>query len=447
MRMLYSFLLIVVFLTLLPYFVFQAAFKKKYLGNLRERLGMLPAGLNRERRPAIWIHAVSVGETLSAAPLVRALKLRFPDHCLVISTTTQTGQAIARTRFAGPEGADGFCHFPFDWKFSVRRALDAINPRLVILMESELWLNFLSECQDRKIPVMVANGRISDRSFPRSKRFGFFIRPLYQRVTRFVMQSLVDSRRAIELGAPEDRVITSGNLKYDLGEGTDPNKIAEAAQALKSAMALDAGPLLVAGSTHEGEERIVLDVFQRLRADPRWTNLRLLLAPRHPERFDAVARMLDDASLRYVRRSKPAPAAEAEVMLLDTMGELATAYSLATIVFIGGSLAPIGGHNLLEAAVFAKPIIVGPHMQNFREITQEFLKREALTQIQGPGHFHEAIAGLLSDPEKARSLGENARRAVDENRGATRRTVDVAASLLSINGLNAIGHERTKHTK
>jgi 3-deoxy-D-manno-octulosonic-acid transferase len=388
MRMLYSFLLAVVFLALLPYFVFQAAFKRKYLGNLRERLGLLPAGLNPEGRPAIWIHAVSVGETLAAVPLVRALKERFPDHCLVISTTTKTGQSIARSRLGGLGGADGFCHFPFDWKFSVRRTLDAIGPRLVILMESELWLNFLDECENRRIPVMVANGRISDRSFPRSKRFGFFIRPLYQRVTRFVMQSLVDARRAVELGAPADRVITGGNLKYDID--ADAAKIADAAQLLKAAMALDDAPLLVAGSTHDGEEQIVLSVYQELRADPRWTNLRLLL---------------------------------------DAMGELAAAYSLATVVFVGGSLAPIGGHNVLEPALFAKPIIVGPHMHNFREITQEFLKREAMIQVN-QSELPGALREILADPSKAQTLGENARRAVEENRGATRRTVDVAAELL-----------------
>jgi 3-deoxy-D-manno-octulosonic-acid transferase len=425
MRMLYSFLLAVVFLALLPYFVFQAAFKRKYLGNLRERLGLLPAGLNPEGRPAIWIHAVSVGETLAAVPLVRALKERFPDHCLVISTTTKTGQSIARSRLGGLGGADGFCHFPFDWKFSVRRTLDAIGPRLVILMESELWLNFLDECENRRIPVMVANGRISDRSFPRSKRFGFFIRPLYQRVTRFVMQSLVDARRAVELGAPADRVITGGNLKYDID--ADAAKIADAAQLLKAAMALDDAPLLVAGSTHDGEEQIVLSVYQELRADPRWTNLRLLIAPRHPERFEAVARMLEDRGLQYQRRS--APGERAEIFLLDAMGELAAAYSLATVVFVGGSLAPIGGHNVLEPALFAKPIIVGPHMHNFREITQEFLKREAMIQVN-QSELPGALREILADPSKAQTLGENARRAVEENRGATRRTVDVAAELL-----------------
>jgi 3-deoxy-D-manno-octulosonic-acid transferase len=192
-------------------------------------------------------------------------------------------------------------------------------------------------------------------------------------------------------------------------------------------MALDEAPLLVAGSTHDGEEQIVISVFQELRADPRWANLRLLLAPRHPERFDAAARLLDDAGLRYQRRS--APGESAEVMLLDAMGELAAAYSLATVVFVGGSLVPVGGHNVLEPALFAKPIIVGPYMHNFREITQEFLRREAMIQVNQEG-FRDALLETLADRSKAQTLGGNARRAVEENRGATQRTVDVAAELL-----------------
>src|SRR5262245_46614129 len=232
MRYIYSFLLGVAFIVMLPYFIYHALFNRKYLGGLSQRLGILPPKgwsealpevlpevLNDEvglgLRPAVWIHAVSVGEALAAKPLISALRERFPQYRLIISTTTATGQAVARSRLTE---VDGVCYFPFDWRFSVRRALDAIRPRAVILMESELWLNFLSECKAREIPVIVANGRVSDRSFARSRKFGFFVRRLYGLVTRFAMQSRLDAERAIELGAPAERVAVTGNLKFEIGD-------------------------------------------------------------------------------------------------------------------------------------------------------------------------------------------------------------------------------------
>ncbi|MGH9841280.1 MAG: 3-deoxy-D-manno-octulosonic acid transferase [Blastocatellia bacterium] len=435
MRIVYSFLLAIAFILLLPVFAWQSLVKRKYLDNLRERSGFLPGELQNDARPAILLHAVSVGEALSAAPLVRALRKQFPRHRLIISTTTAAGQAAARERIAD---AQGFCYFPFDWKFSVRRMLDAIRPEIVILMESELWLNFLDECRERKIPVVVANGRISDRSFRRSRKIGFLIRRLYALVTHFAMQSRVDADRAIALGAPADRVVVSGNLKYDIGDAGQSAKIAETAQLLDQLFALSSAPLVVAGSTHDGEESIIIQAFrafQELKARPENMDVRLLIAPRHPDRFDAVARLLEDAGMDFVRRST-ANGREAEVILLDTIGELAAIYQFASVVFVGGSLVPVGGHNILEPALYARPIIVGPHMHNFREITEEFLRRDALVQLSGPT-THELQAALarawveiLTQPLVAQPLGENARRAVEENRGATARTVAIVAELI-----------------
>src|SRR5215831_20520886 len=226
MRLIYSFLLGVAFVAMLPYFIYQAIFNRKYVGSLRQRLGLLPDmppdALNEKwgsgLRPAVWVHAVSVGEALAAKPLIAALKARFPQYRLIVSTTTATGQAVARSRVTE---ADGVCYFPFDWRFSVRRALDAINPRIVILMESELWLNFLSECEARRVPVIVANGRISDRSFERSRMFGFFSRRLYGPVTRFAMQSRLDAERAMALGGAAERVTVTGNLKFEIGDAKE----------------------------------------------------------------------------------------------------------------------------------------------------------------------------------------------------------------------------------
>src|SRR5215813_7634561 len=259
MRLIYSFLLVIAFIALLPYFVYQAVFNRKYVSNFCQRIGWaldtLPDSMNgepgSELRPAIWIHAVSVGETLASKPLIAALRARFPQYSVIISTTTATGQAVARARVTE---ADGVCYFPFDWRFCVRRAFDALRPRLVVLMESELWLNFLSECESRRIPVIVANGRISDRSFERSRMFGFFSRRLYGPVTRFAMQSRLDAERAIALGASADRVAVSGNLKFEIGDGNEAPKIVEMARTF----ALGAAPLIVAGSTTEGEEEMVL---------------------------------------------------------------------------------------------------------------------------------------------------------------------------------------------
>jgi 3-deoxy-D-manno-octulosonic-acid transferase len=423
---------------MLPYFIYQAIFNRKYVGAFGQRLGLLPDAppnaLNEKwgsgLRPAIWIHAVSVGETLAAKPLIAALRARFPQYRLVISTTTATGQAVARSRVTE---ADEVYYFPLDWSFSVRRALDAIRPRVVILMESELWLNFLSECKARGIPVIVANGRVSDRSFIRSRKFGFFVRRLYGLVTRFAMQSRLDAERAIGLGAPAERVAIAGNLKFEIGDVNASPKIAEAAKTF----ALGSAPLVIAGSTTDGEEEMILGAFEELRKANGFGRVRLLIAPRHPERFDAVARSLNSSSLRLARRSLPeGDCGAADVILLDTVGELAALYRFASVVFVGGSLVPKGGHNVLEPALYAKPIVVGPHMENFREIAAELLRRGGLLQLRGAdpraltAELRDAFARLLSDKNYAETLGLNARRAIDENRGSTALTLEIVAEYL-----------------
>jgi 3-deoxy-D-manno-octulosonic-acid transferase len=437
MQTIYSLILTIIFIALLPYFVYQILVNGKYLSNLRERLGLLPDSLKSDARSTIWLHAVSVGETLTALSLVKALHARFPAHRLIISTTTATGQAVARSKITE---ADGFCYFPFDWKFSVRRVLNTIDPQILILMESELWLNCLSECRKRKIPVVVANGRISDRSFARSQKLGLFVRRLYNLVTRFEMQSQVDALRAVKLGAPAERVNVSGNIKYDIGKAGESPKTAETANFLDKIFALNSTPLIVAGSTSDGEEELILSVFKQLRNTIGLERTRLLIAPRHPERFDEVARLLDSSGLKYARRSTSnlpdKITRSVDVILLDSIGELAAIYQFASVVFVGGSLVMKGGHNILEPALYAKPVVVGPHMENFREITKEFLRRDALIQLPKANdralvdELKLALVDLLNDRERALKLGENARRSVEENRGATARTVEAVAGLI-----------------
>ena len=463
MYFLYSFFLTLACLALLPYFAYQAFVNKKYLSNFRERFGLLPEALRDGTRPTIWLHAVSVGETLAARPLISALRARFPQHRLVVSTTTATGQTVARSRIAE---ADGFCYFPFDWRFSVRRALSAIRPQAVILMEAELWPNFLRECRRRGTPVLVANGRISDRSFARSQRFGFLLRRMLGDVAHFAMQSRADAARVIELGAPAERVSVSGNIKYDIGEKAEAAQLDDIASSLDETFALSRQPLIVAGSTSDGEEEIVLAAFEELRKVDGLEKTRLLIAPRHPERFDAVARLLDSTRLRFVRRSAQVAQPEvavtaitedglsaagpplavtrwqseaqlADVILLDSIGELAAVYAVASAVFVGGSLVPKGGHNILEPALYSRPIIVGPHMENFREIAEEFRRREAVIALQGANdqelcaELRDALLTLLTDAESAQRLGANARAAIDDHRGATARTVEAVARLIT----------------
>lgn len=452
MYFLYSILLSIAFICFLPYFLFQAFFHKKYLQNFWERLGILPTALQSDGRQTIWIHAVSVGETLAALPLISRIRAQFPQHRLIFTTTTATGQAVARSRISE---VDGFCYYPFDWKFSVRRALSMIQPQAVVLLESELWPNFLALCQQQKIPVIVANGRVSDRSFRRSQKFAFWFRKLTKNVTRFLMQSETDAQRIIALGAAQEKVTVSGNIKYDIGNSASHADMAMITQLLATDLSLRSAPLIVAGSTTDGEEEILLAAFAAIRKQPDLTGVRLLIAPRHPERFDAVEKLLDSSHFPYVRRSAwlpqpeivgttgqtltaaiPSPAKNADIILLDSIGELASIYQFATVVFVGGSLVPKGGHNILEPALAAKPIIVGPYMQNFREITNEFLRRDAVMQLQGANDneltlaLGAAFCGLLTDKQRCLTLGVNAEKTVAANRGATEKTVAVLTDLI-----------------
>jgi 3-deoxy-D-manno-octulosonic-acid transferase len=461
----YSLFLGLALIAFLPYFAYQAFVNKKYFSNLRERLGKLPpglAGLADHPAPAIWVHAVSVGETLAAKPLVTALHKRLPQFRVVVSTTTMTGQAVARSRITG---ASGFCYFPLDWRFSVRRALNTIRPEAVVLMESELWPNFLNECHARHIPVIVANGRISDRSFVRWSRFGILARRMFQQVSCFAMQTSADAERAVKLGAIAGNVFVSGNIKYDCGDDILAPEVAATAQSIEEALSLDQPPLIVAGSTCDGEEEILLEALENIRKIEGLERVRMLLAPRHPERFDSVVRLLEASRLSYKRRSdavlqtevaaevagataarsprsktvagRPHGEPQPDVILLDSIGELAGLYRFASVVFVGGSLIAKGGHNLLEPATFAKAIVVGPHMENFREITDEFIRRDAIVQLHGTterelvGELRDTLSLLLTDDQRRQRLGENALAAVTENRGATLRTSDAIEKLIS----------------
>lgn len=461
MYLLYSFILSLLFALLLPYFLYHALRHGKYAGSFRERLGGLPDELCKDGRSTVWIHAVSVGEFLAARPLIDSIREEFAGWRIIVSTTTLTGQRLAREH--QPGRFDGVCYFPFDWRFSVRRALDHIAPSLVIILETELWPNFLRECRRRQIVTVITNGRISPRSFARYRRVSRLIKRTLESLSLLVMQSEADAERARALGARAVRVC--GNLKYDVpmsddamsdgppgdAAGQPTASVSPLAGEIDRQFALSSShQLIVAGSTAPGEEQILIAALAAIRRQPGLAAARLLVAPRHPERFNEVANLIASSGFRYVRRSAmrapattaspgsgpaaeaPAPAIaeaqSAEIILLDTIGELAAVYRFASVVFVGGSLVPRGGHNIIEPAAFARAIIVGPHTENFRQIVADFAEADAVVQVPATdedigGAFTRALIGLLTDTEAAQAMGVRAQQILRMNRGATRCTV------------------------
>jgi len=435
MYLLYSFCLSAFFLLLLPYFVIQAIRSGKYSGSLSQRLGSLPSTLQGgSGRKTIWIHAVSVGELIAATQLIESLSRERPDYRVVISTTTRTGQQLARKKLAGI--TQGIFYFPFDWMFSVRRALERIDPCCVVLIETELWPNFLRECRRRKVIVLLANGRISDRSFRRYQLLKSFAAAVLRDLSLLIMQSPGDVNRVLKLGAPPDRVRVCGNLKYDvLPDDICTSTLERALVDVKHER------LIVAGSTGPGEEEFLLTALGIVRGVPELSSTRLLIAPRHPERFDEVADLVERSNLKLARRSACAHGcaipADADVILLDSVGELASAYRYASIAFVGGSLVPRGGHNVIEPAAFGKPIIVGPHTANFRQVIADFVSAEALVQLrvnrreEGQA-LGDALVGLLSDDRRARSMGERGVALLKASRGATDCTLNAILKVLDV---------------
>jgi 3-deoxy-D-manno-octulosonic-acid transferase len=436
MYALYSLLSLVLFAVVSPYFLYQAIRYKKYIGSLRQRLGFLPISFNIDGEESIWIHAVSVGEALTARALAADLKGRYPRLRLFLSTTTIAGQQVARRSLSN---IDAVFYFPFDWVFIVRRTLNLVRPRLFIMMETEIWPNLLRECRARGVKTVVINGRISSRSFPRYR----LIRPFFKRVLadvdRFCMQSEESARRLVDLGADPAHVAMTGSLKFDSLELPPQTVHGRPRERVLRFFRLSASrTVLVAGSTMRGEETAVLRAFARIKnAMP---GALAVLAPRQPERFGEVERLARDAGFVTARRSELPIDAEprAEVIVLDSIGELAQLYQLATAVFVGGSLVDHGGHNILEPAVFGKPIVFGPHMQNFQEIAEAFLASDAAVKVQSERELEDVLLTLVSDPVRRAGLGAAARALVEANRGAKTKTLVVIADLLPPGG----GHGR-----
>jgi 3-deoxy-D-manno-octulosonic-acid transferase len=402
-----------------PYALVRSLSGGRRLGDIRGRMGR---SAYPDLAGGIWIHAVSVGEIGVARNLLRALRKARPGCRVGLSVTTAAGRELAERTLA--EEASIFA-YPFDLAGPVERALDATRPGLVLLTETEIWPLFLQRAARRAVPVALVNGRISERSFRGYRRVRGFLRGVLGRISLFAMQSAEDARRVKELGAEDARVLVAGNLKYDLPIAPPfPD-----AERLRAAAA--GRPIVVAGSTGEGEEPLVLDAWQRLATRPL-----LVLAPRRPERFDEVGRLCESRGLRIERRSTPAsrlppPASSPDIYLLDSIGELASIYGEATLAFVGGSLVPRGGQNPIEAWAAGVPVLAGPHMENFRDVAAAGQERGILTRVQDVAALARAMGAALAAPDDTRRRAADASRFVEENRGAADRTAAAVLALLA----------------
>jgi len=430
MYLIYSALLALGLVVATPYWLLEMIRHGKYRKGLMERLGKIPQSVCNACAPSIWIHAVSVGEVLAVSELVRNLRSELPGHRVLISTTTDTGQELARKRF----GTENVFYFPLDFAFIMRRYFATIRPELVVVAETEFWPNFLKAAKQSAAKTVVVNARISDRSFPGYRRWSRLLRPVLSNVAAFLAQSPEDASRLIAIGASEDRVSVGGNLKYDFALPPAPAIL----ERLKSALTQSgAGPVLVCGSTLNREEELLIDVFRQVQAE--LPDAVMLLAPRHPERFSQVAGLLQSSGLKFAFRTQwSGSPLNGCVLLIDSIGELANLYGIADVAIVGGSFVPAGGHNILEPAQHGVPILVGPHTENFRDIVGLFRAADAVRVVEPTDLASNAIKLLKSDEDR-HALGLRALRTLQSKQGATALTMVQLKKLLP-------AREREAHT-
>ena len=427
---------------LAPYFLLRGLRRGKNLRNLPERLGLrFPPELARadaDSQKGIWLHAVSVGEVMAALPLARALKEQYPERRLVVSTTTETGQALARERM---RFADAVLYFPLDLPGAMRRAFRAVRPGLIVVMETEIWPNLLRSARQAQVPVVYASGRISDRSFHGFLRWApaGFRRRVFADGSLYLMQSAEDARRVAALGAPPERVKVAGNLKYDV---RPPEENALVRWLRGERERSGRGPLLIAGSVIAGEEQPMMEALALVAA--KWPDTLLVLAPRKPERFAEAGKLVEQAGWPVIRRSalslcdeasagvlrRRQPGERGSLLLLDSLGELASLYALSDAVFVGGSLVAAGGHNPLEPAAFGVAPVFGRSMENFRDIAREFLSVGAALQVGSGAELGAAWIALLENDQRRAEMGRQARALVERHRGATAATLEHLAEFL-----------------
>jgi 3-deoxy-D-manno-octulosonic-acid transferase len=421
----YSVLLLAVLVLGAPWWLVRMATSGRYRAGLAGRLGFVPKHLRAtvagRDHDVVWVHAVSVGEVMAATQLIRELSAARPEWLVAVSTTTATGQRLAKERL--PELP--VFYLPLDFAFVVRRYLRVLQPKLLVLMESELWPNLILQCAKVGVPMAVVNARVSDRSFPRYMRLRRLWRPLLEKISLFLAQSEETAERLIKIGAPADRVQVTGNLKYDLREGRESPLVAMVREQFPAQ-----ARVLVCGSTLDGEEKILLAAWPAVvAAEP---NAVMVLAPRHPDRFAAVAAMVGGSGFTVLRasefRERPQPIATGSIFLLDTIGDLAAMYSLGALAFVGGSLVAAGGHNPLEPARFSVPVLMGESIENFREIVHVLQVHNAIRIVSATA-FAETLAAMLHYTDEATAMGQRGREVFDAQAGATARTVQALIAL------------------
>jgi 3-deoxy-D-manno-octulosonic-acid transferase len=438
MYLFYDIILHVLFILLLPYFFFKAVFIGKYRAGLLERFGFIkPWKLSKlQDARVVWFHAVSVGETKAAIPLLRMLKDRHPETKIVFSTVTATGNDIASRDGEGL--IDALIFFPLDFSWVVRRVTQKLKPSLFIVVEKEIWPNFFKLLDARGTPTIVINGNISDRSFRRYKRFRLFFHDVFKGISAYCAQSNLDSARASALGIK--RTLVTGNMKFDIRM---PSLGEKERSVLKGELGIvDSERVIVAGSTHRGEEEIILSVYRRLYNN--FNRLRLVVAPRHPERFKEVGELIEKKGFSLLRRSeyktdskrvnynksKPRDIRGA-IILLDTMGELGRFYGIADIVFVGGSLVKgVGGHNLLEPAIYRRPVAYGSYLGNWLYVAEMLERSNGGIRVADGEALFDKITQLLSDSDLAGGFGEAAYKVACENRGATEKSLQIIEGFL-----------------
>jgi 3-deoxy-D-manno-octulosonic-acid transferase len=412
MHAIYTITLALGLIVTLPYYLVRF---RKYGSTIGERLGFV----EEERGPTIWLHAVSVGEVKAVERLIEGLRRQQSGYRLVVSTTTPTGRELAKKR----NDIDRIVYFPVDLPAAVARSLDRIRPKLVIVVETEIWPNFLRQCKRRQIPVVMVNGRISDKSYPRYLLVSRWLQTVLDAYQTLGMQSEMDAERIRTMGADPRKVVVFGNMKYDLPEST-PKLGPDLEAAIERWQ-----PLLVAASTAAGEEELVLEAFGKLRrSNP---TLKLLIAPRLTQRFNEVARTLDGGEFSYIRRSRLTESFDGpDILLLDSIGELTAVFEHATVVFMGGTLVPRGGHNVLEPARFKKAVVFGPHMENFRDMARTFLEAGAAVRVGNVSELVTEVQRLLDRPDLAAEIGGSGRRLLEENQGATANALEAIESCI-----------------
>lgn len=424
-RLLFGVYQAMILLLLLPlslYLLRRLIGRPAYRDGVMQRLGRYPRDFFKaiEGRRVIWVHAVSVGEVISSELFIQSLRRRYPKAGIIFSTTTPTGQAAARQRL---KGVDQFIYFPFDLPWVTRSVVERISPALFIFLETELWPNFLRTLSKKGIPSILINGRISDRGFRRYRRVRFFLSSVLEEVSLFLMQTERDAEKIRTLGAPSDRVIRTGNMKYDQAASQG---VPKEPGTLRTEIGLAPGErLMIAGSTHEGEEESVLDAY-RIIADAIGP-MKLLIAPRHLDRLSRVEELLAQRGMTCVRKTTLDGMRNYEVVLLDTLGELDQYYALADLIFVGGSLVPIGGHNVLEVAAHRKPVFFGPYMSNFKEIADQLKGSGGGMEVSGGKEMGLQMVWLMQHSGEMKKRGESAYQVVLANRGAVMRNVEQVA--------------------